>query len=461
MNTKVQPTTRFTEFFLLALVFLFALLGFGLLAVGMQVKQGAAPLTALPGALLPPLVIGASSAGLHVLMRKRGMQMDQLILPVSMLLFTTGLLMIWRLQGAGGAWQQLTRGFLPGMAVLAILIIRPRLVERMRRWAIPICLMGLLLLVVTAFLGVIDESGARLALQIGSLPPIQPSEVIKLSLVIFLAWFIDREGRQAEGRARPFLGWLRLPPIHYFIPGILFVVLATLALVKMSDFGAVLILAFIFAGMLFTGFETRIFVTISAIGLTLILLVSLFLSFTWEVPTVLRYRFLAFQDPWSQEVILLKGQTTGVTVSDGPGYQVQQAINAVVSGGLSGSGLGFGTPQYVPLAHSDFIFAAIVEELGSIIGLAVLILFAILLLRSARIALRLPAEQVFERLLIIGICLHFFVQILIMVGGTLDLLPVTGVTIPLLSLGGMALLINLTEIGLVLSMSQRLEVRPG
>ena len=102
----------------------------------------------------------------------------------------------------------------------------------------------------------------------------------------------------------------------------------------------------------------------------------------------------------------------------------------MVSGGLSGTGLGFGTPQYVPLAQSDFIFAAIVEELGSIMGLAVLIFFVILLLRAARIALMLPAEQVFERLLVVGICLHFFVQVLIMVGGTLNLLPVTGVTIP-------------------------------
>ncbi len=321
--------------------------------------------------------------------------------------------------------------------------------------------MGLLLLVATAFLGVIDETGSRLALQLGNLPPIQPSEVIKLSLVVFLAWYIDREGKQVEGRARAFLGWLRLPPIHFFIPGVLFVAIATLALVKMSDFGAVLILAFIFAGMLFIGFETRIFLTISAIGMTLIVIVSLFLSFTWEIPTVIRYRFLAFKDPWSNEVILLKGQTTGVTVSEGPGYQIQQAINAEVSGGLSGVGLGFGTPQYVPLAQSDFIFAAIIEELGSIIGLAVLILFAILLLRMARIALMLPTQQVFERLLVIGICIHFFVQIFIMVGGTLNLLPITGVTIPFLSQGGMALLINLTEIGLVLSLSQRLEVQPG
>ena len=460
-NSKAQPTNRLTESFLLVIVFIIALIGFALLAAGMQVSQGANPWSALPAALLPPFVIGLSSAGLHVLMRKRGMQVDQLILPVTVLLFTTGLLMIWRLQGAGGAWQQLIRGYLPGMAVMAVLILKPRLVETIRRWAIPICSVGLLLLIATAFFGVVDETGARLAIQLGALPPIQPSEVIKLALVVFLAWFIDREGKRAEGRARAFLGWLRLPPLHYFIPGVLFAGLATLALVKMSDFGAVLILVFIFAGMLFIGLETRIFMTISAIGLSLILLVSLILSFTWEVPTVIRYRFLAFQNPWSSEMILLKGQTTGVTVSDGPGYQIQQALDAVTSGGLSGTGLGFGSPQYVPLAQSDFIFAAIIEELGSIIGLAVLIFFAVLLMRMARIALMLPTSQVFERLLLIGICIHFFVQVFIMVGGTLNLLPVTGVTIPLLSQGGMALLVNLTEIGLALSLSQRLEVQAG
>jgi cell division protein FtsW (lipid II flippase) len=457
MNTKAPPSPRYTEFFLLVLVFIVGLLGFSLLAIGMQVKEGAFKGAGLVEALFPPLVIAAVSALLHGLMRRQGMQVDQLILPVSMLLFTTGLLMIYRLQGATGAWQQLLRGFLPGAAVVAVLILKPNWIERIRRLAIPISLVGLLLLVLTAFLGVIDETGSRLALQLGSLPPIQPSEVIKLALIIFLAWYIDRIGKRAEGRARPILGWLRLPPIHYFIPGVLFVALATLALVKMSDFGAVLILLFVFVGMLFTGFETRTFLTIGAIGLALVLLASLVLSFTWEVPTVIRYRFLAFQNPWSQEMILLKGQTTGVTVSEGPGYQIQQAIGAVVSGGLSGTGLGFGTPQYVPLAQSDFIFAAIVEELGSITGFAILIFFAILLLRTARIALMLPPEQVFERLLLVGICLHFFVQVLIMVGGTLDLLPVTGVTIPFLSQGGMALLVNLTEIGLALSLSQRLE----
>ena len=184
---------------------------------------------------------------------------------------------------------------------------------------------------------------------------------------------------------------------------------------------------------------------------------GLALSFVWHVPNVIRLRFLAYQDPWSKEMIVLDGQPTGMTVSEGPGYQIQQSINSIVAGGLSGTGLGFGKPEYVPLAHSDFIFAAIVEELGAVTGLAVLFLFILLMLRITRVALLLPEGQVFERLLLIGICIHFFIQVFIMVSGTLNLLPLTGITIPFLSLGGMALLVNLVEIGMVLSAVQRLE----
>ena len=465
MTRRIPSSTRLTEAFLLALVFLAASLGFGLLAVGLQMnanlsaQESGSPWAGLPGAMLPPLVIGLTTAGLHVLLRGRRMQFEQLILPVTGLLFTIGLLLIWRLQGPSGAWQQLLRGYLPGMLVAGALILRPHWIERLRRSAVPFSLVALLLPLATGIFGVVDETGARLALKLGPLPAIQPSEIIKLALVVFLAWYIDREGREAEGRARPILGWLRLPALHYFLPGAVFVALTTLALVQMADFGAVLILACIFAGMLFVGFETRIFLTAGAIGLVLALLVALVLSLTWEVPTVIQYRFLAFLDPWSEELILLDGQSTGVTIAEGPGYQIQQAIYALVSGGFGGAGLGFGSPQYVPLAHSDFIFAAIVEELGLATGLAVLGLFVVLLLRIARVALLLPPQQVFERLLLAGICIHFFVQVLVMVGGTLNLFPLTGVTIPFLSQGGMALLVNLTEIGLALGAAQRLEAQ--
>ena len=119
--------------------------------------------------------------------------------------------------------------------------------------------------------------------------------------------------------------------------------------------------------------------------------------------------------------------------------------------------MGFGSPGYVPLAYSDFILAAIIEELGAIIGVAVLFLFAILLLRIFRIVGLLPTGQVFERLLLVGIGAHLFTQVFVMAAGTLNLLPMTGVTVPFLSLGGSALLTNLAEIGIVFAISRRLE----
>jgi cell division protein FtsW (lipid II flippase) len=452
-----RAPARTMEAILLIFVFMAGMLGFGLLAIGLQVAQGQNPLAGLPAAALPTIVIGAIAFGLHALLRQRRTNAEQLILPVVMLLLTIGLLMIWRLRGPAGAWQQISRGLLPGAALVAAFILKPDLLERTRRWALPIIALGVLLPILTALFGEVDETGARLALKLGPLPAVQPGEIIKLTLIIFLAWFIDRQGRRVEGRARPFLGWLRLPGLHNFLPGVLVVSLATLALVQMSDFGAVLVLGLIFIGMVFAGFETRIFLTVSIIGVFLAVLVALVLSFVWQVPNVVRLRFLAYQDPWSKEEIVLDGQPTGMTVSEGPGYQIQQSINSIVAGGLSGTGLGFGKPEYVPLAHSDFIFAAIVEELGAVTGLAVLFLFILLMLRITRVALLLPEGQVFERLLLIGICIHFFTQVFIMVGGTLNLLPLTGITIPFLSQGGMALLVNLVEIGMVFSAVQRLE----
>lgn len=451
---------RGMEALLLVIVTAIALLGFILLAVGMQVQLKQSPLATLPAALLPPLLVGAFFAAIHILLRLRRVALEPILLPVVELLLTVGLLMIWRLRGPDGVWQQLLRGFIPGMLVIAILILRPQWIERVRRWAIPISIFGLALPIATALFGVVDETGARLALKLGPLPAIQASEIIKVVLVIFLAWYIEREGREAAGRARPLFGWLRLPAVRYLIPGTLFVGLATLALVAMSDFGAVLILGTIFIGMLYAGFETRIFAAIAAMGLVMALLVGLVLSQTWQVPTVIRYRFLAFQDPWSSQQIELNGKPTGVTISEGPGYQIQQSVYALIAGGVTGTGLGFGSPEYVPLAQSDFIFAAVLEEMGAVVGIAVLILFAILLLRIFRIAMLLPSQQVFERLLLTGIGIHLFTQVFVMVGGTLNLLPLTGVTIPFLSLGGVALLVNLAEIGVALALAQRLEVEP-
>jgi cell division protein FtsW (lipid II flippase) len=457
MQKSHKLPVRLTEGLALLLVGVIAFLGFLSTAAAIQVRSGQDPLPGLSSAFLPPLLVVISIAAFHFFLIRRRFVGEQIIFPAVCLLIVIGLLVIFRLRGLDGFFQQFSRGFLPGLILAGIFIAKPQLIEMLRRWAVPIGLIGLLLPFATAFFGVVDETGARLALKLGPLPSIQTSELIKISLIIFLACYIERQGKAAEGRSRAVFGWFRIPALQYFIPGVLFAVITTLALVLMSDYGAVLILGSIFIAMLYAGFETRIFTTVSLIGLGLLLLTGIILSLAWKMPAVIQYRFIAFLDPWSTEVITIDGISTGITISEGPGYQLQQAIYAIISGGVIGKGLGLGSPYYVPLAHSDFILAAIIEELGAVIGVPVLLLFAVIMMRIIRISFLLPSGQIFERLLLVGIGVHLFIQVFVMGGGTLNLLPVTGVTIPFVSQGGVALLVNLAEIGMALAILRRQE----
>lgn len=443
---------RWQEALLLIIIFILAGVGFATVAIAGLYRQNLDPGPAIQPALLRVILIIVAFSILHVILSVRSVTIEQTILPAVALLFVIGMTMIWRLRGDDGVSQQMIRGLLPGVVLAAVLLIWPPVLESIRKWGLWIGLAGLFLLFLTGIFGVQDETGARLALKLGPLPAVQTSEMIKIALIIFLAWYIEREGRAAEGRAYTLL-WFRLPGLRYLAPAGAFVGAATLALVAMSDFGAVLILALLFVVMLYVGFETRIFGTIAALGLSLALVVALVLSQTWSIPQTIQYRYLAFRNPWSAAVM-----PNGLTIAEGPGYQIQQAIYALISGGVSGSGLGLGSPTFIPLAHSDFILAAIMEEMGSAVGLAVVALYAVLVLRIFRLVLLVPTEQVFERLLLVGIGVHFFAQAFIMAGGTLNFLPLTGVTLPFLSQGGVALMVNLAEVGMVLALARRVQV---
>lgn len=454
MLQRLKITRRFYEAALLTVIFLIGGVGFVSVAVAEAYQQRTNPWTVIVPSLIPVVIIGLCFSILHIALSLRKITFDQLILPVTALLFTIGVTMIWRLRGIEGILQHITRGLVPGVIICTALIVWAPLVEWVRRFAVPIGLTGLGLIFLTGLFGVQDDTGARLALKLGPLPSVQTSELIKIALIIFMAWYIDREGRAAEGRAMNFL-WFRLPSLRYIAPAALFVGAATMALVAMSDFGAVPILGVLFVAMLFTGFETRIFMTIVVFGLVMGLFVSLVLSQTWQLPATIQYRYLAFQNPWSTQMM-----SNGYTIADGPGYQIQQALYAVIAGGVTGSGLGLGSPTFIPLAHSDFIMAAIIEEMGSAVGIALLALYAVLVMRIFRVVLLLPRGQVFERMLLVGISVHLFTQVFIMAGGTFNLFPLTGVTLPFLSMGGVSLMVNLIEIGIVLALMQRVERRP-
>jgi cell division protein FtsW (lipid II flippase) len=448
------------ESLLLITVIFLTFHGFTAAAVARQWRRGEALLPGILEALPLAFILATGLLALHLLLLWRGVRQEQLILPLAGLLIVLGSIMIWRLRPSAG-WQQVSRGFIPGVLIVAVLIIWPTIIERIRRdLPVTISLIGLLLLLLTAFVGVVDEAGARLAIRLGPLPPIQTSEIIKLALIIFLAWYIESEGAAATARARHLIGGLRLPALRYFIPGALFVLMATLALVRMADYGAIVILGALFLAMLYAGFQPRIFLTIAAIGFALSLVTGFILAAAWEAPTVIRHRFIAFLDPWSSQPVMIDGQAAGYTVAQGPGYQIQQAIYALLRGDVTGAGLGWGYPGFIPLPHSDFIFAPIMEELGLMGALAILACFAILLLRILRVALLLPAGQLFERLLLVGIAVHLSAQLFVMVGGTVNLIPVTGVTVPFLSQGGMALVVNMAEVGFALALAQRLGVGP-
>ncbi len=253
----------------------------------------------------------------------------------------------------------------------------------------------------------------------------QPSELSKMVLVIFLAYFLDfRKGEVNDIK-------------HTLLP-IVLVAGASLALVlKEPDLGTTLAMALVVAAMLFVaGLRWHYFV---GAGLAAIP-VLYFLIF--RVP-YRRARFLAFLDPYKDPL--------------GKGFQILQSYIAVGTGGISGAGLMEGKQKlfYLPEPQTDFIFAVISEELGLIGALVVLTLFAVILWRGLRAAAGCSNE--FGRLLAIGITVMLVAQSLVNISVVIGLLPTKGIPLPFVSYGGSSLLMNLLAVGVLLNVSQHAE----
>jgi cell division protein FtsW len=135
----------------------------------------------------------------------------------------------------------------------------------------------------------------------------------------------------------------------------------------------------------------------------------------------------------------------------GRSYQIAQALYALASGGLIGEGLGKGYPLYVPAVHTDFPFVALAEEAGLGAAIGLLMLYALLAVRGLQLALR--ARLPFNRLLATGLTSVLAIQTMVIVGGDLKLIPLTGVTLPFVSYGGSSLLANFAILGVLLRMS--------
>jgi cell division protein FtsW (lipid II flippase) len=305
----------------------------------------------------------------------------------------------------------------------------PRL-DRLKRYKYTAAAAGFLLILGTIRFGV-DITGGPYRRWFGFHGVyFQPVEILKVLVVIFYAAYLD-EKREVLSLAEFRLGRLRLPPLQYLGPLFLTWLLSLLLLTFQNDLGSALLFFGIFLAMLYVASERRSYLWIGT-GVFLVGVVSAFRLF----PHV-RQRADIWLNPWQY--------------AHDQAYQVVQGLIALANGGILGSGLGQGHPAYVPVANTDFIFTSIGEEFGLAGGMAVLGLFLIFAFRGLRIAAL--ARDPFERLMAVGLTSTLAIQALVIVGGNLRLMPLTGVTLPFMSYGGSSLLANFVIIGLLLRIS--------
>jgi len=283
---------------------------------------------------------------------------------------------------------------------------------------------GLLLLTVLLLLAVFAFSpvnGARRWIKF-SVFSIQPSELSKLVLAIFLAFFLERHAGEERNFWRTF-----------FPCGIVTALLAGLIVIE-PDFGTSLMLAVTFIVVIYTA-GARLSHLAMAAAPALMLAAGLLIFVPWRMA-----RLVTFLDPWADP--------------QKSGFQVVQSLIAVGSGGPNGLGFAQGKQKmlFLPFAHSDFIFAVIGEELGLIGTLTVLLVFALFLYRGIRTSLLAPDR--FGKLLSLGIVSAIVAQALFNMSVVLSLVPTKGIPLPFISYGGSSLVPTLAAVGVLLNISQ-------
>jgi cell division protein FtsW len=359
---------------------------------------------------------------------------DRLLLLAVFLLVGTGLVMVYAastvmaLQNHGDEFHYLkNHAFraLVGLAMMTGLAFANPLVLARHARAILLVALALLVLVLVPGIG-IEARGARRWLPIGPLT-LQPSEFMKLALVIYFSDFMTRR----EERLREFQRGL-LPPL------IVFAFAAFLILLE-PNLGAIMLLGLIAGSLLFVG-GARLH-HLALVGILLALVAALSLA-------VQPYQLARIRNFFDGRFDL-----------SGTEYQVFQAILGLGSGGAFGLGVGHSYQKYffLPDAHTDFIMAIIGEELGYVGTLWILGLFALVVQRGLSIAWRSPTR--FGRLLAFGLTASVFYQMMLNLAVVTHLIPTTGQPLPFVSYGGSNLLMTLSEVGILVALSRTLPVR--
>ena len=361
---------------------------------------------------------------------------DPYLLPVAALLSGWGLLTVWRLFPAFGLRQSLW--LLVAVAVFIFGLQLPANLSFLRRYKYLWLTTGLILTGLTLLMGTNPSGGSLPRLWLGCCGVyLQPSEPLKLLLIVYLAAYMsDRlsflapvaTGLHATGSLLPLLA-----------PTLVMTSLALLLLLAQRDLGTASIFLFLYATIVYVTSDRKRILLFGGLALVLAGTAGYLLF------DVVRVRVDAWINPWSDP--------------SGRSYQIVQSLIAVANGGLFGRGPGLGSPGLVPIPHSDFIFTAIAEENGLVGVLGLILLIALLAGRGLSAALH--ATDFFRRYLAAGLTAYLAGQAILIIGGNLRLLPLTGVTLPFVSYGGSSLVTAFFTLLLLIQISNRNGTKPA
>lgn len=342
---------------------------------------------------------------------------DPWVFPIVMLLCGWGLLTVWRLSPAMGQRQVIW--FLLACLLFYIGIRQKELVTKLKRLKYLWLLFGLLLIGLTFWIGV-NPSGTGPARWLNAFGVyFQPSEPLKLFLLVYIAAFF-------ADQVKPNTSLL-----SSILPTLIIIAITAVMLMSQRDLGTAALFLGFYVLMLAVSTNSRKYLWI----VPLLAITAIVIGyFTLDI---VKTRVDIWLNPWLN--------------TSGSSYQISQAQIAIASGGLFGAGPGLGSPGFVPVAVSDFVFTAIAEETGLLGTSALLLLFAIVIIRGINIAL--ASKTTYGRYLAFGISMFLALQSLWIICGNLGLLPLTGVTLPFISYGGSSLLTSLMAILILLKIS--------
>ena len=353
---------------------------------------------------------------------------DLTLFPAAMLLASLGLIMIGRLKPALFLTQ--LRWLLLGLIVYLVLVFLGERFLRLLSYPYLLGVFCLLLLCSALFFGT-EIGGSRNWIVFGPFA-VQPSEFGKIVIIMFLAAYLT-EHREVLTLPRHRFLWLKLPVLRFIAPLLFIWGIAILMFVVQRDLGSALLFFGIAVSMTYMATGRKSYVALAF---------AFFLgaaALSYSFFSHVRVRFNIWLDPWSDP--------------SGSAYQVVQSLFALGSGGVWGAGFAHGHPNLIPEVHTDFIFAAIAEELGLLGSLGVMLVFALFFYRAIRIALACREET--RMLLAAGIAVVFLLQAFIIIAGVTKFLPLTGITLPFVSYGGSSMIASFMLLGILTVLSKK------